>query len=196
VRPRGLSRQNRRRRLYVRDSGETAVPSPALTAMRSTHHQVWPTSPTCSGNRNGVASFGEKQLRQMPLPARPDRGERDWGEIQCRDRRLADVGSCVARSDPSQASPRRSRSRRQVKSRPWITSRPTAAFVGDMITVPHRYRRRTNAVQSRRIQVPARGVGIHGLVVGVGVEQGRRPLVITSGSRHRFALTNHCRRIS
>ena len=59
ARPRGSSRRSRRRRPELRDSGGTAAPSapaaPILPAPVGPTTSVWPTSPTCSENRNGVA---------------------------------------------------------------------------------------------------------------------------------------------
>ena len=84
---------------------------------------VWPTSPTCS--RIGTASTPVRAKNSggppnaYPVLARPDRRERHHlGEVQRRDRRLADIGETWPGNDPSHASMAFTVSRMQVKSRP------------------------------------------------------------------------------
>ena len=93
--------------LSCRDSGGTAAPSaPAardLPAPVGPTTSVWPTSPTWRENRNGVEpSVLRKEQRRgaemlVAFRPRPDRRERDHvGEVERRDRRLADIGVDMA----------------------------------------------------------------------------------------------------
>src|SRR5262245_22940421 len=82
--------------------------------------------------RRRPLGLGEQEWRTaevvVTFGACPDRRQRHHvGEIECRDRRLTDIGVDVGKL-PSQASTAFTLSVIQVKSRPWITFSTSRSF--------------------------------------------------------------------
>ena len=126
--------------------------------------------------------------------ARPDRRQRDHvREIERRDRRLADIGVDMAGQRPEPGLHRIDALRHagEVASLNDLLDQPQFLVGDTRIVVPDRYRRGDEGLPDRvGSEFLQGGVGIHGLVVGIGIEQ-RRGLVghhLLQDRGDRFAL--------
>ena len=99
-----------------------------------------------------------------------------WREIERRDRRLSDIGIGVAGQRPQPGLHRVDALRHagEVASLNDFLDQPQLLIGDTGVVVPHRYGRRDKRLPDRvGSEFLQSRVGIHGLVVGIGIEQGR-----------------------